>query len=111
MYLVESLAQSYSATIPSASYNENHLEAKYRLPSSGIYNASIELRYKHFNPNNYSFTTPVFYTGKEPLNNATTIIYAKDKHFSEEVRHCNFERNKFDSMFNTRKNAIYRPWR
>ena len=38
-------------------HNENHLEAKYRLPSSGRYNASIELRYKHFNPNNYSFTT------------------------------------------------------
>ena len=74
-------------------HNDNHLEAKYRLPSSGIYNASIELRYEHFDPNNYS-STPVFYTDNELLN--VTITYVKDEHFSEEITdkdHWNFERS------------------
>ena len=73
--------------------NHSHtLEATYRLPSSGTYNVSIEVRYENFDPNDYA-SSPVFYTDNELLSD--TITYVQDKHFSDIKVHGsrNFENN------------------
>ena len=68
-------------------HHRTSLEAIYKLPNSGIYNASIELRYEHFDPNNYSSST-VYYDDNELLN--VTIVCTKGELIAAGRKHNNW---------------------